>query len=168
MVPRKKCCFKCVTVAQYGAKPKNADWDEFEPLLALSPKCKEQLATWRKRLESGGVHYATFALESVQVETDVSLSWEEEMDINIVEGGGLVALQAARGVQRMMFPGARSTMSFCQCHLVSLRPAARLYGKAKRHTNSYSTICDQKRWCARSKARRHGQHTGGVALVAAR
>ena len=58
----------------------------------MNPKCKEQLATWRKRLDSGGVHDATFALASVQVETDVSLSWEEEMDINIAEGDGLVAL----------------------------------------------------------------------------
>ena len=66
MVPHKKGCLKCVTSVQNGAKPKNADWDKFEQLLALNPKCNEQLATWRKRLESGGVHDATFAPESVQ------------------------------------------------------------------------------------------------------
>ena len=104
MVPHKKGCFKCVTGVQYGAKPKNADWDEFEPLLVSNPKCKEQLATWRKRLESGGVHDATVAPESVRVETDVSLSWEEEMDINIVEDDGLAASQAAGAVQRMTDP----------------------------------------------------------------
>ena len=73
-------------------------------VVGVKPKVKEQLATWRKRLESGGVHNATFAPESVQVETDVSLSWEEEMDINIVEGDGLAALQVAGAVQRMTDP----------------------------------------------------------------
>ena len=96
-------CNRCAIRSQ-GAKPKNADWDEFEPLLVSGPKCKEQLATWRKRLESGGVHSATFAPESVQVETDVSLSWEEAMDINIVEGDGLAVLQVAGAVQRMTDP----------------------------------------------------------------
>jgi uncharacterized protein (AIM24 family) len=57
--------------------------------LVLSHKCKVQLATWRNRFESGGVHDVTFAPASVQVETDVSLSWEEEMDINVVEATAL-------------------------------------------------------------------------------
>jgi hypothetical protein len=97
MVPHKKGCFTCVTAVHHGAIPKNADWDEFEPLLVLSPKCKEQLATWHNKLESGGVHGATFAPKSVQVDTDVILAWQEEMDINIVEGDGLAALLFGRG-----------------------------------------------------------------------
>ena len=90
MVPHKKGCLTCVTAVQYGAKPKNADWDEFEPLLSLSPKRKEQLATWRKRLESGGLHDATFCT-LIRAGVDRCKSLMGEMDINIVEGDGLVA-----------------------------------------------------------------------------
>ena len=85
MVPHKMGCFKCVTAVKYSGKPKDADWEEFEPLLMSNPECKNELALWRGRLDAGGVYDAAFTPEGVDVKTEVSLSWVEDMDINIMD-----------------------------------------------------------------------------------